>query len=148
MAETYYQSLGLTFSMPVTGYRKSTLVLVSSLLFMIPATVFMINHDYLAAMSVTIACIFSVLGDYVHIGREDTTQYRNYDAISSALLFFIIVARHFLKHSDPKPDVLLPKIIFPLSLLKYSSMAKTHSEWELRHSLWHVAIVLVLLSET
>jgi len=147
MAESYYGSIGLNFSMPVNGYRKSTLVLVSSLLFLIPVFVFLVNHDYLAAMCVTIACVFSVLGDYVHIGREDTQEFRNYDAISSALLFCIILTRHFLKHAYPKPENLLPKIIFPLSLLKYSSMAKTQREWEIRHSLWHVSIVLVLLSE-
>ena len=146
MEESAFISLGMKFNMPISSYRKSTLVLASSLLFIIPAIVFAVNRDYMMAMAVAIACVFSVFGDYVYVGDRNL-MYRNYDVISASLLFCIIIVRHFSNHPDPKPENLLPKIILPLSLLKYSSMATTQEEWELRHSMWHVAAVLVFLAE-
>lgn len=136
--------LGVDFKMK--EYKPSKLVLVSSLLFLIPSIVFAINGDYLTSVSITISCIFSVLGDYTYVDKHQVA-YKYYDRLAAALLFLILVVRHFAIKGEPEA-IFLAKIILPLSLFKYSSLAKTQEDWEVRHSLWHVVVVLIFLSES
>jgi len=136
-------TMGVHYGMD--DYKYSNLVMVSSLLFLIPAVFFAINGDYLTSMCVTIACVFSVLGDSVLIEKQ-IVAVRTYDIISASLMFLIIVARHFAIHKNPDITI-LAKVILPLALFKYSSLATPQNEWEIRHSLWHVIVVIILLSE-
>jgi hypothetical protein len=119
---------------------------VSSLLFLIPSIVFAINGDYLTSLCIAISCVFSVLGDYTYVDKNQVV-YKYYDRLAAALLFLILIVRHFAIKGEPEA-IFLAKIIFPLSIFKYSSMATTQEEWEVRHSLWHAVIVLIFLSES
>jgi len=128
---------------PVRDYKSSKFVLISSLLFLIPAVAFASNGDYLTSMCITLSCFFSVLGDSVY---PNISSYNIYDRLAAILLTGILIARRF--SIDKEPDVMfLIKLILPLSIFKYSSMSKTQEEWEIRHSLWHIIITLVFLSE-
>jgi len=138
--------IGINFSMNHHDYKQSRWVLTSSLLFLIPALAFAVNGDYVTAICVTISCIFSVLGDYVYVGQDGNDPYKYYDRIAAALLFCILITRRFFVKGEPEA-IFLSKIILPLSMFKYSSMSKTQKEWEIRHSLWHIMLVLIFLSE-
>ena len=113
-------AIGINFEMNHNEYKQSKWVLTSSLLFLIPAIAFAVNKDYLTAVCITISCIFSVLGDYVHVGRDGNEPYQYYDKTSAALLFCILITRRFVVKGEPEA-IFLSKIILPLSLFKYSS---------------------------
>ena len=143
---SWLKTIGIDFAMNNKDYKQSRLVLTSSLLFLIPALAFAVNKDYVMAICITISCIFSVLGDYVYVGQNGIEAYNYYDIIASALLFCILITRRFFVYGEPEA-IFVTKIILPLSLFKYSSMATTQEDWVIRHSLWHIVLVLIFLSE-
>ena len=143
---TWFNTIGIRFEMENHQYKQSKLVLVSSLLLLLPAFAFAVIGDYITAICITISCIFSVLGDYVHVGKDGNDAYKYYDILASAILFLLIITRRFFVKGEPD-TLFLAKIILPLSMFKYSSMANTQDEWVIRHSLWHVVAVLIFLSE-
>jgi len=133
--------IGVNF--PVREYKYSTFVILSSLLFLIPTVVFALNKEYLIAIAIALSCFFSVLGDSIF---PNTKIYNIYDRFVATLLTFILIVRHFSLHKNPEV-IFLVKLIFPLCMYKYSSLATTQEEWEIRHSLWHISAVCVFLSE-
>ena len=141
-----FSGMNIKFQMNHNEYKKIKFVLASSLLFLIPALAFAVNKDYITAISITISCIFSVLGDYIYVGQDGNDAYKYYDRLAAALLFCILITRRFFVHGEPEA-IFLAKIILPLSMFKYSSMATTQNEWVIRHSLWHIVLVIIFLSE-
>jgi hypothetical protein len=143
---SWLNGIGIEFAMKNSDYKRNKFVLVSSLLFLIPAIAFAVNGDYITAISIAISCFFSVLGDYVYVGTQHTDAYKHYDRLAAALLFGILITRRFVVRGEPEA-IFLSKIILPLSMFKYSSMATTQNEWVIRHSLWHISLVIIFLSE-
>lgn len=141
-----FSGMNIKFQMNHNDYKKSKFVLASSLLFLIPALAFAVNGDYITAICITISCIFSVLGDYVYVGQDGNEAYKYYDRLAASLLFCILITRRFFVHGEPEA-IFLSKIILPLSMFKYSSLATTQEEWVIRHSLWHISLVIIFLSE-
>jgi len=146
MDSTWLNAIGINFQMENHQYKQNKLVLISSLLFLLPAFAFAVNGDYITSLSITISCTFSVLGDYVYVGQDGNDAYKYYDRLAAALLFLILVTRRFVVKGEPEA-IFLSKIILPLSIFKYSSMSTTQEEWVVRHSLWHIVLVLIFLSE-
>ena len=124
----FIQQLGFEFDVP---HKFSWMVFFSSLLFLIPSIIYTCNGDPLMGLVFFIACVFSLLGDSV---ATDQPVAWKYDVLSAMLVFFIMIARHFMAHPNASP-LFFVKVLIPLCLFKYSSMSKTFEEWEWRHSL-------------
>ena len=114
-------------------------VIESSLLFLIPSIFYALNQQYLFGSILAVESLVSANCD----GYDKLCKLDN---VFLFLFIFLFFYNHYKKRGQ-FDWIFWLKVIGGWMALKYSSLSKTKEEWYWRHCLWHIIVIIILLSE-